>query len=188
MVNIQRVNRKWQDVVLGSVPIQQALFLKPLTTDALHFAKRPGENRGGSWRHEGGKGRARKVFENSLLHRLITTLKIPPIPGLARPEASWRRQLLTQPPVASISMRTSDRDWTEVEADNVGVMMEQVWALADEACGFEPVAISDWSLWSNYSYMQQHYTAASALHEMSTRPCSEYEQLGECSRKADLVS
>lgn len=86
MVNIQRVNRQFQEVVLGSKPIQQALFFEPLTTEGLQYVKNLGENRGGSWREAGGKGCARKVYQHSLLRYLtITTMRAPvPVSGLSK--------------------------------------------------------------------------------------------------------
>lgn len=88
MVNIQRVNHQFQAVVLGSTPIQQALFFKPLATEGLQFVKSLDENRGGSWREETGKGCARKVYQNSLLRYLtITTMRAPiPVSGISFPK------------------------------------------------------------------------------------------------------
>ncbi|KAK4615426.1 hypothetical protein CLAFUW4_09931 [Fulvia fulva] len=85
----QRTCKQWQAVMLESSKLQEAMFFKPATTRALVI-------------HEG-----RSINANSIIfsHPLIRSLVRPledPTGTLERPEASWRRQLITQPPVAEV--------------------------------------------------------------------------------------
>lgn len=166
LVNVQRVNRAWQEVVNNSMPLQQALFFRPITSDALHFVKSFGENRGGSWRFQYEGGHAATVYEHPLLGQLLVDQR-QPSSAIARPGASWRRQLLTQPPMSSVTLITGDTR-ALVKVEQVGVTMGLVYQLVEHS-PTSSTAISDWSLWKSYLHEWRQDPAIRALEMLKTK-------------------
>ncbi|KAI5358887.1 hypothetical protein Slin14017_G111700 [Septoria linicola] len=165
LINVQRVNRAWQEVVNTSMPLQQALFFRPITSEPLQFVQSFGENRGGSWRFRCEGDQAATVYEHPLLGQLVMD-QLQPSSAVVRPEASWRKQLLTQPPVSFVTLITGDVR-AAVKAKEVGVTMGSVHALV-ELIPTSSTAISDWSRWQSYLHQWRQYPAARALEMLKT--------------------
>ncbi|KAK5124044.1 hypothetical protein LTR85_002241 [Meristemomyces frigidus] len=105
LVNIQRTCRSWRDNVEASLPIQQALFFKPISTSRLHFFK--SADRNGQKRRRWAETEYGPDSQLPVEHPLITSAYWDRHKhGEAREwaEASWRRQLLTQPPIGSLTL------------------------------------------------------------------------------------
>ncbi|KAM3414756.1 hypothetical protein BST61_g9909 [Cercospora zeina] len=101
LVSVQRVCSKWRDVVTASIPIQQVLFFRPIGIQGpLHFVNVPGEQYGGNWISSQGSRCPFQMYEHPLVAPLLLHEQ-QPSRAIDRPEASWRRQLLTQPPIRS---------------------------------------------------------------------------------------
>lgn len=98
MTNVQGVSRRWKTIVEISTPIQQALFFKPFPDKptGYHVTAKT------IWT-AGPEGRKPVKF---LQHDLLAMIVYRPgslaraQAAIAHPRASWRRQLLTQPPIA----------------------------------------------------------------------------------------
>lgn len=126
--NVQRTSRRWKATVEGSTPLQRSLFLKPVTKQAL--GHRPGLSilhigmdvaTTGEWillnpfaAHRCSRAcahhRSRASNRLEIGHDILTPLgklyahhsKRWDAP-LLRSEASWRCQLLTQPPIHQVT-------------------------------------------------------------------------------------
>lgn len=83
--------------------------------------------------------------------------------AIDRPEASWRRQLLTQPPVSCISLRGCGGE-IEMKAadDDVGVTLGQA-ASTLEGSSAADWTIMDWSLWKNFCQVWKQSSTMDAL-------------------------
>lgn len=118
LVNAQRVNRFWNHTMKKSIKLQQAVFLKPLCADVrlLNMQSRSLDDASTQ------KGRAEPDADrtwimqgNIAMNPLACHLKVmsgaiwaaaPLHPKYMRSEASWRRMLITQPPIAFSVGRT----------------------------------------------------------------------------------
>lgn len=95
LTSTQRVCRLWRNVVRDTDKIQKALFFRPMMDKALVYT--PNE-KGTSW--FGRVGRSAEIFEHPLVSRTDTSLRKyynKTIGG--REDASWRKMLISQPPV-----------------------------------------------------------------------------------------
>lgn len=83
--------------------------------------------------------------------------------AIDRPEASWRKQLLTQPPVSCISMRGCGGEIVIKAADDdVGVTLGQA-ASTLEGSSAADWTIMDWSLWKNFGHLWRQSSTMDAL-------------------------
>lgn len=110
LINAQRVDKTFNGTIQASAKLQQALFFKPLPGKPLNFEKTTPPQ----WLESPDDERYHTVlanpFYNSLRSILLATPGDHPIrPSrlLQRPEASWRRMLVTQPPITVDLSRTS---------------------------------------------------------------------------------
>ncbi|KAJ5585004.1 uncharacterized protein N7459_004804 [Penicillium hispanicum] len=112
----QRVCRGWWNCIRQSVAIQQALFFQP--TRSSHTSRRrnpllethfpywfPADDRSSVRTAHGAKDM------QQFLERKSTYL---------RPDASWRRMLVQQPPVYSLG-------WTELDGTELGIVLAKRW-------------------------------------------------------------
>lgn len=161
LVSVQRVCRKWRDIVTASTPIQQALFFRPIRNlGPLHFVESPREHRGGSWVSSQASHCPFAIHEHLLVGPLLL-LERQPSRAIARPEASWRRQLLTQPPVRAVTVNVGASK-IKVDGGLQGVTMGNIWD-ATHLCPPGSLSISNWSLWSGYSNEWRNKSASDAL-------------------------
>ncbi|KAF2212830.1 hypothetical protein CERZMDRAFT_97330 [Cercospora zeae-maydis SCOH1-5] len=172
LVNVQRVCRRWQDIVTASLPIQQALFFRPIGMQGpIHFMKVSGEQYGGSWVSPQGSRCPFQIYEHPLVAPLLLHEQ-QPTRAMDRPEASWRRQLLTQPPVRAVTINVGSDNVT-LYAGLEGVTMGNVWT-ATHLCTPGPLFISNWSSWKGYSNMWRKRSASSSLKALKAvkKPCN----------------
>jgi hypothetical protein len=104
LVNVQRVCRQWKAVVDGSTPLQQALFFKPTTTEPLSLVENRQfpywESKNFKTADPGGTERKRHLAELPVITQIVHDhQELLKITALSYPNASWRRMLLTQPPI-----------------------------------------------------------------------------------------
>ena len=84
----QRTCKQWQAVMAESSKLQEAMFFKPATPRALII-------------HEGRGGYGNFLIRHPLVRAHMRPLE-DPTGALERADASWRRQLITHPPVAEV--------------------------------------------------------------------------------------
>jgi hypothetical protein len=109
LVNVQRTCRAWFATVQSSTALQQAMFFKPIENGVLQYHKdtdtrweptRASVVGAYSWTtsttSQDGDAPRIYVYENPLISRAAHDLTRP---AAQLPTASWRRMLLTQPPV-----------------------------------------------------------------------------------------
>lgn len=107
LVNVQRTSRSWHDLIQASLPLQQALFYTPISASRLHFFTSPdchGKKRR-RWAEISHALTEPILVEHPLLAydasaRPFTNDYFDPDSPVNRAQASWRRQLVTQPPIA----------------------------------------------------------------------------------------
>ncbi|KAK5723107.1 hypothetical protein LTR17_013977 [Elasticomyces elasticus] len=126
----QRVSRKWRDVIMQSKEMQQKLFMLPIEANHIWDMYDPGVGEWFEIRRFRGNEDNRKSGNyqhtivsgdiNELLLKINATQNLwdkiiggPAIefaefrltmPSLDNPDASWRRMLLTQPPIFDVGM------------------------------------------------------------------------------------
>lgn len=132
LVNAQRVDKTWHATIKGSKKLQQALFLEPIPLETIHGTRRWSvkESEGTLYLSTNALESGIDVLKKNMLKASIVvnplTWYMPhnvdcyePLPtrqiAKCAPNASWRRMLLTQPPVKFIYrgksiVRLSDTD------------------------------------------------------------------------------
>lgn len=113
ILRLQRTCRALRDTIHETAAIQELLFLKPTTEIGLYYVDRPAlspnrqhatiilNSMGRQWASRAACDIERKTIENPFLRLLMRNA--PLRPGFHRPEASWRRMLVTQPPVKRLA-------------------------------------------------------------------------------------
>ena len=114
LCRVQKTCRRWKAVIDDSTPLQQALFLKPishtLASSTLDFYTAPARHRDSA---------PAAIVEHPLLTRIgsggtsLARLFSSNPDAVSCPEASWRKSFITQPPVADLRIYVTN----EVEAD-----------------------------------------------------------------------
>ncbi|GIZ41427.1 hypothetical protein CKM354_000473100 [Cercospora kikuchii] len=138
LVNIQRTCKQFQAIVAGSKPLQQALFLEPISNIKLQLAACSRRYRcGGKWilSTERNWGcRDNKASHCIWIHPLIHRIEENDPKFEARctyVKASWRKQLASQPPMSECVLLDDDdamaRDDNYVKAENPkGMLFSQI--------------------------------------------------------------
>lgn len=133
LVNVQRTCRQWKAVVDGSTAAQQALFFKPISDQRLHYEAWNDEEDAypGLTTQETLEGARPVASPISFTGRgcWCRLREIMSRPGMDHPNASWKRQLLTQPPLAGCSVwRAYGPFWrvVEIEGAESGMMAAQL--------------------------------------------------------------
>lgn len=166
LANIQRVCSKWRDIVAASMPIQQALFFRPIGNQGpLQFVESPGEQYGGSWVSSLGSRCLFPIHEHVLVGPLLL-LERKPGRAIDRPEASWRQQLLTQPPVRAVTVNVGSGN-VKVDGGLAGVTMGNIWD-ATHLCPPGSLSIGNWSSWKGYSNEWRNKSASHALKALKS--------------------
>lgn len=99
LTRVQRVCHHWKAVVEKSTPIQQALFFEPIPSEPIHDTAMLNNQH---WATVASPTTPVKLVEHRLIGMRSTHSGVwPRAEDVAYPQASWRRQLLTQPPIAS---------------------------------------------------------------------------------------
>ncbi|KAK4616240.1 hypothetical protein CLAFUW4_09927 [Fulvia fulva] len=146
----QRVSRTWQSTIIESTPLQQATFNKPIPSQWYTFG-------GNEIAGEEHSMYQRSFFHHPLLDTVVdghfhksTAEKKREI--LTRPEASWTRQLLTQPPISGCVLlverlrdyRTYEKEFHLSDQDGVrlGIAAQKSWGNSSRW-----VWISGWEQW-----------------------------------------
>lgn len=106
----QRINKTFQAAILSSPKLQQALFLKPLAGSLLQYGVPPRAPQ--LWLESPEDPMHHVVHGNPFFHRFYGNsffMKSTPagfdMDAIQRPEASWRRMLVTQPPIMTSTPR-----------------------------------------------------------------------------------
>lgn len=99
LVNVQRTCKQWKAVLDGSRKLQQAMFFEPIADQALH-PDTP---------HELAETRpaAHPLVIGPYLNPRADKYKYSQLDVLWRLNASWRRQLVSQPPIARADVLNS---------------------------------------------------------------------------------
>ena len=115
LCRVQRTCRGWRAIVASSARLQQALFFTPIARVPLKLGERP-THLYESYESEEDEPNThlQTVVEHPLLTKIgssgtsLALLFKPKVDAVLRPEASWRRCLVTQPPVTEICTYTND--------------------------------------------------------------------------------
>ncbi|EME39573.1 hypothetical protein DOTSEDRAFT_75287 [Dothistroma septosporum NZE10] len=128
LVNIQRTCRLWRNVVRDTDKVQKALFLKPISQKGLIYMSEAEAKKGAGWL--GRVGKSAEIFEHPLATRGDTALRKYYIANIGgRAEASWRRMLISQPPMkAVIASQWVNGEQIEkfIVAKSVGITLGEV--------------------------------------------------------------
>lgn len=131
LCGVQQTCRQWKAIVDSSTPLQRELFLKPIRYPPLRWS-----NREERWRTSQDDPKSHKVYEHPLFSSLdddrYTSRGIEP-EALLRREASWRKCLVTQPPVVELVLRPRlpNGDMSAKQATVVnkgGIRLQQLFA------------------------------------------------------------
>lgn len=142
----QQVCRQWRDVIQDSDLIQEHLFMKPISKNRLYFVQIPLSKEENyslcHWADLQQPLMSRPVLENPFLILLSHEDICVKEEAFTRPEASWRRMQVTQPPVGEMEV-SRDRGWTLQSFAPSGVLLND---LVGENSG-PLVSIDGWSHW-----------------------------------------
>ncbi|KAK4615849.1 hypothetical protein CLAFUW4_10323 [Fulvia fulva] len=106
LTKAQRVSHHWRTNIQASSPIQQALFLKPINCTPLAFRITGTKkllaryNPNGVWTASPHHQDLVAPYGNPFVDAKTSNGE-----AMMRPEASWRRMLVTQPPIASCNVQ-----------------------------------------------------------------------------------
>lgn len=103
LCNIQRVCKEWRDIVEASTPIQQALFFKAIPARPVQwYQTRRLRSYAQRWADASDSTAHRIGLGHPLIFASSGYQSEERIEILQRGDASWRRQLATQPPASKI--------------------------------------------------------------------------------------
>lgn len=111
LCSVQRTCRHWKGVVDQSMRLQQALYFKPISSPSKRRLADHSPERCATCERD---ARPDTVVEHPLLTKIgtggtsLARLFEPNLDAVLRPEASWRKCLATQPPVAEVCTYTND--------------------------------------------------------------------------------
>lgn len=107
LISVQRVCRQWQAVIQSSTPIQQALFLKPIAP--IYLRKIPQSKHRYYFHMSETDPDAAICYHPAFIQLLNDRCKHRPLPpSFGYRHASWRRSLLSHPPLGIILGETAD--------------------------------------------------------------------------------
>ncbi|CAK4029407.1 hypothetical protein CB0940_11031 [Lecanosticta acicola] len=140
----QIVCRQWKEVIKGSIPLQEALFFRPLTiTPPVHY-----ESEHDHWAISEAPRSRVIVFQFPLLDSNLR--------GSLLSQSSWRRQLVTQPPLEKCKVIHSTL--THYEEKNLsapeeggGVRAGQISELETSEWHRGGLSIDGWRTWRTCS-------------------------------------
>ncbi|KAK5715312.1 hypothetical protein LTR17_016828 [Elasticomyces elasticus] len=113
LTSTQRVCREWKGIIDGSIPIQQALFQKPINEVKLQYYDN--SEQGGRWGKSANAPHSFSMVQHPLMAWMTCGAKEPGgqprtyynrFTGLCikHPDGSWRKALVTQPAVSEIAL------------------------------------------------------------------------------------
>ncbi|KAF7190401.1 hypothetical protein HII31_08319 [Pseudocercospora fuligena] len=118
ILRLQCTCRALRDTINETPAIQELLFFMPASDIGLYYVERPRlpyskqrptiilNSMGRQWASLAANDIERKIIENPFLRLLIHDA--PRRPGFRRPEASWRRMLVSQPPIKRLYVKNLD--------------------------------------------------------------------------------
>jgi len=108
LLHVQRVCRQWRATVESSLELQRALFFEPISSETLVRCSRDNQ-RQRPWARSEGDAYVHRVQKKPYLESLqsCTGKTAEAREAFFRPEASWRRMLICQPSVRSVSLYNS---------------------------------------------------------------------------------
>lgn len=126
LISVQRTCKQWKDAIDGSTRLQEALFFRPINKKRLVYRGRTKTEHYQRWTND----MTDRPFSDSscpIYEHPIVTNKCSKIENygrdwylnperdiMGRPEASWRRQLITQPPLAELNWWDFDDGGVEI--------------------------------------------------------------------------
>lgn len=115
LTKAQLVSHRWHAIIGASAQIQQALFFKPVPCAPLSFHKsskfhRARHNPNGFWAPTNNEAELVAPYNHSLIDVMVYQPDSLNKEAILRPEASWRRQLVTQPPIARCVVEAVESD------------------------------------------------------------------------------
>jgi len=119
---VQRVNKTFHATVTDSPRLQQAVFLKPVPGKPLH---RRYDEISTPWAEGPEDPKCYTILRNPWYGTLVQLYKTPPTTHAARdavgrPEASWRRMHVCQPPITAIWVNDDNGYYSGLALDPVG--------------------------------------------------------------------
>ena len=126
LVNVQRTCKQWKAVLDGSRKLQQAMFFQPITDQGVHYHSN-------SLVDNPSRVIAHPFIQDLETEHLHDKYKYSKSAGLWRPDASWRRQLVSQPPASQLTVHVrSDMELYrcgcghQVYASELGITWEDI--------------------------------------------------------------
>lgn len=126
LISVQRVCKGWKSTIDASSKLQEALFFRPINSKCLIYGGRTCDEHFAMARRreltaETLADQSGPVYEHPIITAKCSKIRnygapwyhMPNAEIMGRPEASWRRQLMTQPPLAELRWRKTE-DETKV--------------------------------------------------------------------------